>query len=84
MSDLLSRLKAIEPDSNKKPCTLGRILQEVDAETAQVLQKLLDNPKVSNRVLHSSLRADYKIDRQTISEHRAGYCRCRIIESDPS
>jgi hypothetical protein len=83
VTDLLNRLKAISTDA-PKPCSLGQIIAGLDAETAEALQRVLANQKVSIRSIHSSLNAEgYKVDRQTISEHRNGYCRCRLTGSNP-
>lgn len=80
MSDLLQRLKAVEHDatSRVRPCRMQQVIDGLEQSTADLLNKLLDNPKVSTRVIYNALRDDgIAIDRQKISEHRNGDCRCQ-------
>lgn len=80
MSDLLHRLKAVEDGvSNRiRQCRMQQVIDSLEDNTADLLNKLLNNPKVSTRVIYNALRDDgIAIDRQKISEHRNGDCRCQ-------
>lgn len=80
MSDLLNRLKEVEDEvaNRVRPCRMQQIIDTLDQQTATLLGKLLDNRKVSTRMIYNALRDDgIAIDRQKISEHRNGDCRCQ-------
>lgn len=73
---LLDRLREIENEKPVNICPVKRLLDQLDAETAGVLLRLLDS-RTPTRLIHRELKADgYKIARETISTHRSGWCAC--------
>ena len=75
MSELSERLKTISSGS-KTPCPLGKILLDLDKETSEALQFALES-RVATRIIHLELSgAGMKIGRDTITQHRNGWCRC--------
>lgn len=76
MSELANRLARLD-ESQNQPCPVTKLLDSLDAETSEVLSRVL-NGKASTREIHSELTtAGYKIGRDTIAAHRNGWCRCQ-------
>ena len=79
MSELSERLKNIA-NKPKGPCPVGKLLIEMDKETADALEKAL-NGRAATRVIHSELtNAGIQIGRDTVAAHRNGWCRCKAAE----
>lgn len=78
MNDLKSRLTALNEKPEVKPCPFAALMATFDNDTAEVLQKLVDNPKIAIRAIHEELQTEgIKIARESISNHRKGWCRCK-------
>lgn len=78
MNNLKNRLEALNDRPSVEPCPFSALLQSCDAETAEILEKLVDNHQISTRAIHKELQAEgIKIARETISYHRKGWCRCK-------
>lgn len=77
----MERLRALEPDPQAGPCPVGKLLDRLDGETREILERLLANAKRSTRDIHAALQgAGEKVARESVSAHRNGYCRCRVSE----
>lgn len=80
MSELSDRLKNLA-DKPSGPCPVGRLLQKMDPETAEALQKALEG-RAATRVIHSELtNAGIHIGRDTVAAHRNGWCRCKAAQA---
>lgn len=76
MMPLIDRLKDLENTPPVNNCPVARVVKELDAETIQVLQRLLDS-KIATRVIHDALRNEgMRIARESIANHRKGWCQC--------
>lgn len=63
-----------------KKCPLGLLIDDLSEEDKQALTSALES-KASNRGITEALRSEgFKIDRQTITLHRKGFCRCKETE----
>lgn len=80
MSDLKDRLVALEKKTNVRPCPFAELIELIDSDTAELLEKLVDNTKIPIRSIHEELQKEgYRIARETISNHRKGWCRCKGV-----
>lgn len=80
MNELLQRLKSLNPNGQVRPCLVKQLLDNLDEETANLLNDLLANPKVSARSIHRTLQeSGYRMAREALSEHRNNLCRCHIV-----
>ena len=78
MSELAKRLSSLT-SGELTPCPVGKLLLDLDTETAEALQKALDG-RTPTRVIHSELvNAGIKIGRDTVANHRNGWCRCKSL-----
>jgi hypothetical protein len=58
-------------------CPLGTLIDSLPEEDRQALVSAIES-KASTRGIHDALKSEnFKIDRQTITLHRKGYCRCK-------
>jgi hypothetical protein len=75
---LLDRLQAIEERVGKPNiCPVKRVLDSMDAETAELLKRLLDG-RASIRQIHLELKgAGFKIARESLTAHRNAWCACK-------
>lgn len=80
-NNLASRLTELDAASIPG-CSVSKIIAELDDETAQLLNRVLDGA-ASTRSIWDALRNEgYKIDRTTLQMHRNGRCICgKEIES---
>lgn len=59
------------------PCPVRNMLNELDEETSQALNRLLTDPKFSTRKIHQALQVSgIKVGRDTLTYHRNKTCRC--------
>lgn len=82
MSELKNRLLNIETQAKNKDvlCVVGILLEELDEETRQVLERVLRS-SASTRSIWLELRASgYRVDRVLLRLHRIGKCNC--VEGD--
>lgn len=71
--------KLVNLQQNPDPtfCTLGNIIHGLDSDDKDALLSALNSP-ASTRAITEVLKTEgYKIDRQTITLHRKGFCRCK-------
>lgn len=75
---LKDRLLQIRNTRGKRPCRIRDIKSELDPETAEILENLLTNSKISLRAIHSELRdSDIKVAREALGIHRNNWCGCK-------
>jgi hypothetical protein len=80
MTELSERLKHLA-EKPSGPCPVGKLLEKMDAETAEALRQALDG-RAATRVIHSELtNAGIHIGRDTIAAHRNGWCRCKAAQA---
>lgn len=61
---------------NKALCSVGQLLSDLALEDREALGQALAS-SASTRSIYDALRTEnYKLDRQSITLHRKGYCRC--------
>lgn len=78
LANKLSNLNEFTFKTNK--CSLGVLIDDLPEEDRRALANALES-KASNRGIHEALRSEgFKIDRQTITLHRKGFCRCKETE----
>ena len=76
MSELVTRLIRLDAQQNQ-PCSFAKLLDSLDAETKEVLKRVMDG-KASTREIHTEIASTgYRIGRDTIAAHRNGWCRCQ-------
>lgn len=78
MSSLAGKLGSIEEEHSvtQQKCPVARIIFELDEEDGQALKSVIKSG-ASIRAIHRTLReAGFAIERQSISLHREGRCRC--------
>jgi|DEB19_MinimDraft_3_1074340.scaffolds.fasta_scaffold00387_6 predicted transcriptional regulator len=74
LKDKLANLPEV---SHPLYCTLGKILDELPKEDKDALTSALVS-HASTRSITEVLRTEgYKVDRQTVTLHRKGFCRCK-------
>lgn len=78
---LADKLTALAARVDVSPvCTVGVILASLEEEDSKALQSALTS-QASTRGIHEALKSEgFKIDRQTVSLHRKGFCRCKEAE----
>jgi hypothetical protein len=80
MNNLKDKLQSLQTVPEAKPCPVGKLMETLDAETAEVLDRLLKESRTSLRAIHDSLHdEDIKIARESLSAHRNGWCRCKKV-----
>ena len=76
LKDRLGNLHA----SGGRACPVGVLLDSLEPEDAAALSRILDS-NVSTRAIHGELMAEgYRIGRDTLGNHRNGWCRCPKAE----
>jgi hypothetical protein len=81
---LANKLNALADNSQKRSdaCPLGNLIDELSEEDSVALRTALASP-ASTRSIFDALRAEnFKIDRQTITLHRKGFCRCKEMNDE--
>lgn len=64
----------------KNVCTVGDIINELPQAEKDALISALES-RASTRGIFDALKSEgFRIDRQTITLHRKGYCRCKEQE----
>ena len=81
MESLKARLQMIDNAKGQRACRVRDIKVTLDPETAELLENLLTNSKVSLRAIHSELRAsDIRVAREALGVHRNNWCGCNETE----
>jgi hypothetical protein len=71
-----------EPDPPRGPrCTVGAILDTLDADTAAKVRSVLDNPAVTaTRIANTLTSSGYRVQAPAVARHRrrgaSNGCRC--------
>lgn len=76
---LASKLNALTETSAVKhdTCSVGLLLFELTEDDRKALQSALTSP-ASTRSIYDALRTEgFRIDRQSLTLHRKGFCRCK-------
>lgn len=77
MSTLKDRLAALDGPPQQRPCPVRVLLDQLDLETSELLERLLTENRKSVRSIHSELASSgIRIARESLSNHRNGWCRC--------
>lgn len=77
MSTLKERLALLEVPPPQRPCPVQALLNQLDSETADLLERLLTKSHKSVRSIHSELASSgIRIGRDSLANHRNGWCRC--------
>ena len=77
---LKEKLNSLPDVSRGTSCTLGKIINELPREDSEALINALSSG-ASTRAIFDVLKTEgYKIDRQTVTLHRKGFCRCTEAE----
>ena len=64
------------PSKGARPCPMALLIAQLDPTDGEALQSALDS-RLTTRVIHTELQAEgYRIGRDTVSNHRNGWCRC--------
>jgi hypothetical protein len=84
MNTLKDRLAALDGPPQQRPCPVRLLLDQLDPETAELLERLLAEGRKSVRSIHSELtQSGVRIARESLSNHRNGWCRCAVMEKTP-
>lgn len=76
LNELKERLLALGKEASL--CPIERVRNEVDEESAEILNSLLVNPSIPHAAIHRALRASgVSIAKDSIANHRKGYCPCK-------
>lgn len=63
-------------------CPVGRIIENLNDEDRLALVRVLGSA-ASTRSIHQALRHEgFSIERQSVTLHRKGYCRCKEVQGD--
>lgn len=78
MESLKERLSMIETVQGQRRCRIREIKEELDTETADILENLLTNSKTSLRAIHAELReSNVRVAREALGVHRNNWCGCK-------
>ena len=78
MHELLLRLNKLG-EHPAKPCPVGKLIGEMDDETRAAFESVLSS-RAATRAIHTELKsAGIRISRDTLSDHRNGWCRCKAV-----
>jgi hypothetical protein len=73
---LKDRLGSLEATSPIRRCSFAEFIMTLDADDAAALTNILSS-RVPTRKIHTELQEEgYRIGRDSISNHRNGWCRC--------
>lgn len=63
--------------ADARDCPVAELMRTLSPEDADALERALLST-VSTRAIHSELHAEgYRVGRDTLGNHRNGWCRCR-------
>ena len=78
---LKERLAQLETPPSHRPCPVKALMNQLDAETSELLDRLLSRSRKSIRSIHSELTSSgIRIGRDSLGNHRNGWCRCSTEE----
>lgn len=81
LADKLSDLTSLSIEK-EIGCPVSLLTNSLNEEDAIALKKALKSP-ASTRSIHIALRAEgYTVDRDLLSRHRKGFCRCRENDNE--
>lgn len=75
---LKDKLEQIKPGANPLDgfCTVGKIIEQLPKEDGEALISALKS-RASTRAIYRVLKDEgFKLERQTVTLHRKGFCRC--------
>lgn len=73
---LKDRLVSLETKSPVRVCPLAKFILTLSPEDAVALNSILSS-RISTRRIHAELQEEgYRIGRDSIDNHRNGWCRC--------
>ena len=79
LTDLKDRLALLEIAPQNRPCPVQALLDQLDPETAELLDRLLLESSKSIRSIHSELTSSgIRIARESLSNYRNGLGRCAV------
>lgn len=74
---LADRVTAPPPMLHGLPCSIGALLDSLDAAERGALQMMLDSSQWNATMIYDAVRDEgHQIGRQSINRHRSGKCRC--------
>jgi hypothetical protein len=80
---LKERLALLEVPPPLRPCPVKIILDQLDTETSELLDRLLTKSRKSIRSIHSELHSSgIRVGRDSLANHRNGHCRCPMEEGN--
>jgi hypothetical protein len=83
LSTLKERLALLDSPPPQKPCPVKALLNQLDPETADLLERLLTQSHKSIRSIHSELASSgIRIGRDSLANHRNGWCRCAAQKAE--
>jgi hypothetical protein len=81
VNTLKARLAALDMPPSQRPCPVRLLINQLDSETGELLERLLAEGRKSVRSIHSELtQSGIRIARESLSNHRNGWCRCAYVE----
>jgi len=81
VNTLKDRLAALDGPPTQRPCPVRVLTDQLDADTGDLLERLLAEGRKSVRSIHSELtNSGIRIARESLSNHRNGWCRCAMTE----
>lgn len=83
MEGLKGRLLGLEKKANLHEafCSVGRMISELDAETKEILERVLRGSASTRSIWVELQDAGYTVDRGLLAMHRQGKCACPAKES---
>ena len=77
---LSDRLNQRPTSTHGKPCSVGKLLDELDGAELDALQTMLGTPEqrgwAEGEIYDALIAEGYVVGRQSINRHRGGRCRC--------
>lgn len=74
---LSDRLETTPPRRPGLPCSVGALIDKLDAEEAAALNAMMHELGWAARRIYDALSAEgYDVGQQTIGRHRSRSCRC--------
>lgn len=81
-ANLKDRLAALDTPPQQRACPVQVLLYQLDSDTSELLERLLSEGRKSVRSIHSELvHSGIRIARESLSNHRNGWCRCTAATS---
>ena len=77
MTALSDKLSDLKPRPSGVPCSVRVLLDQLDDEDREALQKVLADHSITSVDIYRALTdAGHYVGAQTVARHRAGRCRC--------